>query len=85
MISKLLLILIFGIFETYLYTGWSITANQKKAWVSSILMLSYMTIYLIILDSAFKDTNSLLMIFDYSLACGIGNFIRVRQESKKKK
>lgn len=81
---KLLLVLIFGIFETYLYTGWAITANQKKALVSSILMLSYMAIYLIILDVAFKDANSLLMIADYSLACAIGNYIRVKQESKKK-
>lgn len=80
MISKLLFIFVFGTIETYLYTGWALTANQKKKWVSSILMFSYMVIYLIILDAAFKDSNSYLMIIDYSLACALGNFIRVSHE-----
>jgi uncharacterized protein YebE (UPF0316 family) len=79
---KYLLIFIFGVIETYIYTGWALTATQKKKWVSSILMFLYMTIYLFILDSAFKDTNSKLMIITYATSCGVGNFIRVRQEKK---
>jgi hypothetical protein len=84
MINKLLLIFIFGTIETYLYTGWNLTANQKKVWVSSILMFIYMTIYLLILDAAFKDNNSGIMIFDYALACALGNFLRIKHENNKK-
>jgi hypothetical protein len=85
MINKLLLIFIFGTIETYLYTGWNLTANQKKVWVSSVLMFIYMIIYLLILDAAFKDSNSTIMIFDYASACALGNFIRVNHEKKKDK
>jgi len=82
MISKVLLIFIFGTIETYLYTGWNLSANKKQVYLSTILMFVYMMIYLIILDAAFKDSNSILMIADYSLACALGNFLRVRQEIK---
>jgi len=79
---KLILIFIFGTLETYLYTGWNLSANKKQVYLSTILMFIYMMIYLIILDAAFKDNNSILMIGDYSLACALGNFLRVRQEIK---
>ena len=80
---KLLAIFIFGTLETYLYTGWNLSANKKQAYLSSLLMFIYMTIYLLILDAAFKDSNSILMIMDYALACATGNFIRVKQEKIK--
>jgi uncharacterized protein YebE (UPF0316 family) len=80
---KLLIIFIAGVLETYLFTGWTITANQKKAMVSSILMFVYMTAYLFILDVAFKDSNSKMLLLTYAVSCGIGNFIRVRQERNK--
>jgi uncharacterized protein YebE (UPF0316 family) len=80
---KLLIIFIAGVLETYLFTGWTITANQKKAMVSSILMFVYMTAYLFILDIAFKDSNSKMLLLTYAVSCGIGNFIRVRQERNK--
>ena len=80
---KLLLIFIFGTIETYIYTGWNLSANQRQAYLSSLLMLLYMVIYLLILDAAFKDSNSKLMIVDYSLACALGNFIRIKQEKRK--
>lgn len=81
--TKLILIFIFGIIETYMFTGWSISANQKKVFISSILMFFYMTTYLLILDSAFKDSNSKLMIITYAISCGIGNFLRVKKERDK--
>jgi multidrug transporter EmrE-like cation transporter len=81
--TKLFIIFFAGILETYLFTGWTITANQKKAIVSSILMFVYMTAYLFILDIAFKDSNSRILLLTYAISCGIGNFIRVRQEKKK--
>jgi hypothetical protein len=66
-----------------MFTGWSISANQKKVFISSILMFFYMTTYLLILDSAFKDSNSKLMIITYAISCGIGNFLRVKKERDK--
>jgi uncharacterized protein YebE (UPF0316 family) len=81
--TKLLIIFVAGIVETYMFTGWSLAANKKQAYLSSILMLTYMIVYLLILDAAFKDSNSKLMIVDYALSCALGNFIRVKQESKK--
>jgi uncharacterized protein YebE (UPF0316 family) len=77
---KILGIFIFGTIETYLYTGWNLSANKKQKYLSSLLMFIYMTIYLLILDVAFKDKNSNIMIMDYALACALGNFLRVRQE-----
>lgn len=80
---KLLLVFIAGVIETYIYTGWALTATQKKAWLSSVLMFLYMMIYLCILDVAFKDANSKLMILVYASSCAVGNLIRVKQENKK--
>jgi uncharacterized protein YebE (UPF0316 family) len=83
MISKLLIIFFAGIIETWLFTGWSLKVNEHKAFISSVLMVSYMIAYLKIIDIALKDANTLLMIISYALSCGIGNYIRVRYEKKK--
>jgi len=79
---KFIIIFIAGVIETYIYTGWALAATQKKVYLSSILMFLYMVVYLFILDSAFKDSNSRLMILTYAASCGVGNFIRVYQENK---
>jgi uncharacterized protein YebE (UPF0316 family) len=85
MILRLLFIFIAGVIETWIYTGWAITANQNRVIASSVLMFLYMLTYLFILDAAFKDANSKWMILVYALSCGVGNLIRVYQESKKVK
>jgi len=77
---KLTIVFIAGIIETFLFTGWTLAANKKQVWLSTILMVTYMFTYLIILDMAFADKNSMFMILSYTIACGIGNFIRVNQE-----
>ena len=84
MLAKILIIFIAGVIETYLFTGWTIAANKSKAILSSILMLTYMITYLLILDAAFKDTNSKLMIITYAIACAVGNYIRVKKEKNEK-
>jgi len=84
MINKLLFIFVAGMIETYLFTGWSISANKGQKYLSSILMLTYMVFYLLILDMAFKDANSKIMIIDYALSCSIGNYLRVNHEKKNK-
>ena len=81
---KILLIFVFGIIETFLFTWWNLSANKKQVYASSILMLVYMTMYLMILDSAFKDINSKIMILSYAIGCAIGNYIKVKQENEKK-
>ena len=73
MIIKFIIIFIAGIIETFLFTGWNLSANKKQALSSSFLMFTYMLMYLFILDTAFKDTNSKLMILSYAIACAIGN------------
>jgi len=80
---KILIIFFAGILETYLFAGWNLSVNKKQVYISTLLMVSYMIIYLVILDMAFGDKNSLLMIFSYTIACGVGNFFRVKQEKRK--
>jgi uncharacterized protein YebE (UPF0316 family) len=82
MLIKFLLILIIGTAETWCFTKWSLRANKQRAINSSVMMMLYMTIYLKILDSIFKDTNTNILIIAYVLACGIGNFIAVKNEKK---
>jgi len=85
MLIKILGIFIFGTIETYIYTGWNLSANKQQKWLSSLLMFVYMVLYLGIISFAFKDTNSTLMIIDYALACALGNFLRVNHEKKSKR
>ena len=81
---KVLLIFVFGTIETFLFTWWNLSANKKQVYTSSLLMLIYMTMYLIIIDTAFKDTNSKIMIVTYAIGCALGNFIRIKYENRKK-
>lgn len=81
---KFWLIFIAGIIETWLFTAWNLSANRLKPTFSSLMMMSYMIIYLKILDIAFKDINSTLMIISYVLACGLGNYLKVKHEKNKK-
>jgi uncharacterized protein YebE (UPF0316 family) len=78
--TKYLLIFIFGVIETFLFTWWSLSANKKQLYVSSFLMTIYMTTYLCIINTAFKDINSYLMIGSYALGCGLGNYFRILKE-----
>lgn len=81
---KIFIIFIAGVIETYLFTWWNLSANKREALTSSILMLTYMTTYLLILDTAFKDARSTLIIIDYACACAVGNYLRVKYEKNKK-
>ena len=80
---KILIIFIAGVIETFLFTWWNLSANKKQVYTSSILMFVYMAMYLMILNYAFKDVNSKLMIMSYVVGCTLGNYIRVRQENQK--
>ncbi len=82
---KILLIFIFGLFETFLYTMWCLSANRKEIVRSSVLMFVYMLIYLLILAYAIKDTEAIVLIVTYALSCGIGNYLEILWENRKKK
>lgn len=79
---KFVIIFIVGTIETYIFTAWNLAANRHKVIVSSLLMFSYMFLYLKIIDWALKDAHTSLLIFSYALACGVGNYLRVQHEKK---
>lgn len=79
---KILIIFIAGAIETFLFTWWNLSANKKQVNTSSLLMFIYMSMYLYILDYAFKDVNSKLMIMSYVIGCTLGNYLKVKMESK---
>lgn len=81
---KILLVFILGTIETFLYTAWCISANKKEIYKSSILMFIYMTIYLGIISFAIKDTNTILLILTYAVSCGLGNYLELLWELKRK-
>jgi len=81
---KYVAVFIFGLIETFLFTGWTISANRGKAIESSILMVAYMLIYLTIILWAMRDANSYLIIAIYAVSAGIGNYIRVKLDKKKR-
>lgn len=83
MLLKIIIIFILGVIETFCFTAWTIAANQKKAILSSILMTSYLIMYLKIIDMALKDAQTFAMIVCYAISCGIGNYIRVYLEKRK--
>ena len=77
---KFLFIFIIGLIETWLFTKWNLRANKLRVINSSLMMMGYMLIYLIILDTIFKDVHSKILIIAYVLACGLGNYIAVKNE-----
>lgn len=80
MLSKLILVFIIGLFETFLYAGYIISVTKKQPMLSSILMLIYMALYLTIINYVFKDIHNIILIVIYAMACGVGNYIRLKRE-----
>ena len=82
---KFIIIFIAGVIETFIYTAWCISANKKELNKSSILMFVYMSIYLIIITFAMKDTNTIGLIITYAISCGVGNYAEILWENKNEK
>jgi len=82
---KILLIFTVGLFEQILYTAYIISVTKRQKYISSLLMLVYMSLYLLIVAYALKDTNTISLLIAYALACGIGNLITMTIETRKKK
>jgi len=75
-INKIALVFFLGLGEQLLYTLYLLAVNRYLMWQSSFLMLVYMTLYLLIINYAMKDSkNSLILLLSYALASSVGNFI----------
>jgi len=65
-----------GLIEQVLYTLYLLAVNKYMIIPSTILMFSYMVIYLLIINYAIKDEkNSLPLLVIYAASSGIGNYI----------
>jgi len=83
-ILKIVLIFVVGFFEQLLYTAYLLSVTKRQVKASTILMLVYMTIYLIIIYYVMKDTGSLALILSYALSCGVGNYVIMKWEKRNK-
>jgi hypothetical protein len=73
---RIFILFVVGFLEQGLYTLYLLTVNKYMIIASSILMFSYMFIYLLIIDKIAKDKkDSIKLIITYSLACCLGNFV----------
>lgn len=81
---KILLVFIVGFIEQLLYTAYLLSVNKKQVNASSILMFSYMVIYLFIITYAIKDANTIPLLIAYALACGSGNWVIMKWENRDK-
>ena len=74
--KKALMIFGAGLIEQTLYTLYLLAVGRYMIEASSILMFSYMIIYLLIINYAIKDEkNSLSLLLIYALSSGIGNYL----------
>ena len=76
MYKKALSIFGAGLAEQILYTLYLLAINRYMIGISTILMFTYMVIYLLIINYAIKDEkNSLPLLIVYAASSGIGNYI----------
>jgi len=76
MIKKIAIIFFAGLIEQFGYTLYLLAVNRYMIIASSILMFSYMTIYLLIINKIAKDEkDSIKLLLFYALSSGIGNWI----------
>jgi uncharacterized protein YebE (UPF0316 family) len=79
---KVLLVFIIGFLEQLLYTAYLLSVNKKQVNASTVLMVSYMAIYLFIISYAIKDANTIPLLVAYAVACGLGNWCIMKWEKK---
>jgi len=82
---KILIVFILGLIEQILYTAYLISVDKRQVYKSSFLMLIYMSLYLIIVAWAIKDANTIILLTTYALACGLGNLVTMKWETRRKK
>ena len=75
--NKYIIIFVFGLLETLIYTGMLMAVESRQAVLAGFLMTSYMYVYLSILDKCFKDKRSIFMIAIYTISCGLGTWLKI--------
>ena len=63
-----------GLLEQFGYTLYLISVNRYMEIASSLLMFSYMVIYLWIVRKTSTEKEGWKLILVYALACGVGNY-----------
>jgi len=82
---KILLVFIVGFIEQLLYTSYLLSVTKKQVTTSTILMVVYMSIYLFIISYAIKDGDTVPLLVAYALSCGVGNWVIMKWENRKRK
>jgi hypothetical protein len=73
--KKLLIIFVLGLLEQFGYTLYLLAVSRYLILVSSLLMFSYLFVYLSLINKIAKDSkDSIKLIIVYSLASALGNF-----------
>lgn len=76
MAKKIFIIFSVGLIEQLLYTFYLLSLNKYLIEMSSILMFSYILIYLGIINRIAKDKkDSFFMMLSYAISCGVGNYL----------
>jgi len=65
-----------GLCEQVLYTLYLLAVGRYMIMPSTVLMVVYMTIYLLIINYAIKDKkDSFPLLIVYAISSGVGNYI----------
>lgn len=75
-IQKYLLVFIIGLLEQFAYTLYLIAIGKYLIVVSSILMLLYFFVYLLIVNYIIKEKDNCIgLLLTYAISAAIGNYI----------
>lgn len=80
---KIVSIFILGFLEQLLFTSYLLSVDKRQKFMSSFLMFVYFLIYLIIIDWAIKDANTLLLLIVYAFSAAVGNYVRMCYEKSR--
>lgn len=75
MLKNAIIVFIVGLVEQLLYTMYIIAVGKYLTIISSILMFSYMVLYLLIINKVVKEKDGIILLLTYASACGIGNLL----------
>jgi len=82
---KIILVFVVGFIEQLLYTAYILSVTKKKVMTSSILMFTYMLMYLFLIAYALKDSETITILISYALSCGAGNYCVMLWEKRREK
>ena len=77
---KIILVFVFGVLESLLYTAYLIAVGKRNLYLSDVLSFIYMVVYLGVIAYAIKDTNTIILIITYALSSSLGNHIIIKRQ-----